>query len=61
MHARHLEVRRLLLTGRLDAAARSLDGLDPERLAPASRAVHELLAAGLAIRRLRAAPAEAAL
>ena len=61
VHARHLEVRRLLLTGRLDAAARSLDGLDPERLAPASRAVHELLAAGLAIRRLRAAPAEAAL
>src|SRR5690348_4511120 len=52
-HARTLEVRRLLLIGRLDEAERSLVALDPAPLPPASRANHALAAAGLAIRRLQ--------
>ena len=59
-HARHLEVRRLLLLGRLDEAERLLAALDPAPL-PASRAVHELVAAGIAIRRLHTKAARAAL
>ena len=53
-HARYLEVRRLLLIGRLDEAERALGGLDPAPLPPASRAAHELVVAGIAMRRLRA-------
>src|SRR5512145_2581954 len=34
-HARYLEVRRLLLIGRIDEAERSLAGLDPAPLSPA--------------------------
>jgi hypothetical protein len=60
-HARHLEVRRLLLIGRLDEAERALSGLDLAPLPPASRAIHELVAAGIAMRRLRASAARAAL
>jgi hypothetical protein len=60
-HARHLEVRRLLLVGRLDEAERTLAGLDPAPFPPASRAVHELVVAGIAIRRLRTRTARAAL
>jgi hypothetical protein len=60
-HARHLEVRRLLLIGRLDEAERALCGLDPAPLPPASRAIHELIAAGIALRRLRTGAARAAL
>ena len=41
-HARYLEVRRLLLIGRLDEAERELAGLDPAPLPPALRAAHEL-------------------
>ena len=52
-HARHLEVRRLLLVGRLDEAERTLAGLDPAPFPPASRAAHELAVAGIAMRRLR--------
>src|SRR5262249_15348766 len=52
-HARHLEVRRLLLIGRLDAAERTLAALDPAPFPPASRAAHELVVAGIAMRRLR--------
>src|SRR5262249_25262345 len=37
-HARHLEIRRLLLIGRLDEAERALAGLDPAPLPPALRA-----------------------
>src|SRR5207344_3284394 len=44
-HARHLEVRRLLLIGRLDDAERALAGIDPSSFPPASRAVHELVIA----------------
>jgi tetratricopeptide (TPR) repeat protein len=40
-HARYLEVRRLLLIGRLDQAERTLTELDPSPLPPASRAAHE--------------------
>jgi hypothetical protein len=60
-HARYLEVRRLLLIGRLDEAERRLAGLDPAPFPPASRAVHELVVAGIAMRRLRTGPAQAAL
>ena len=60
-HARYLEVRRLLLIGRLDEAERRLAELDPEQYPPASRTVHELMLAGIAMRRLRAKAARAAL
>jgi DNA-binding transcriptional ArsR family regulator len=60
-YARYLEVRRLLLIGRIDEAERALAGLDPAPLPPASRTVHELVVAGIAIRRLRTEAARAAL
>jgi phage baseplate assembly protein gpV len=60
-HARNLEVRRLLLIGRLDEAERMLAELDPAPLPPASRATHELVVAGIAIRRLQMKAARAAL
>ncbi|HKO15694.1 MAG TPA: hypothetical protein VJU87_05615 [Gemmatimonadaceae bacterium] len=60
-HARHLEARRLLLTGHVDAAERALADVDPTSLRPASRAVHELVVAGIAIRRIRIKSARAAL
>jgi hypothetical protein len=60
-HARYLEVRRLLLIGRLDEAERALGQLDPAPFPPASRAAHELVVAGIAMRRLRTKTARAAL
>jgi hypothetical protein len=60
-HARYLEVRRLLLIGRVDEAERTLAELDPAPFPPASRTVHELVAAGIAMRRLRTKAARAAL
>ena len=60
-HARHLEVRRLLLIGRLDEAERLLAAFDPAFLPPAARAAHELVIAGIAMRRLRTGAARAAL
>ena len=60
-HARHLEVRRLLLIGRIDEAERTLAELDPAPFPPASRTAHELVVAGIAIRRLRTKAARAAL
>ena len=60
-HARNLEVRRLLLIGRLDDAERMLADVDPAPFPPASRAAHELVVAGIAIRRLRVKSARAAL
>jgi tetratricopeptide (TPR) repeat protein len=60
-HARNLEVRRLLLIGRLDQAERTLAELDPAPFPPAFRAAHELVAAGIAMRRLRIKTARAAL
>jgi hypothetical protein len=60
-HARYLEVRRLVLIGRLDEAERMLAGFDPAPFPPASRTVHELVVTGIAIRRLRTKAARAAL
>ena len=60
-HARYLEVRRLVLIGRVDGAERRLAELDPAPFPPALRAVHELVAAGIAMRRLRTKAARAAL
>ena len=60
-HARYLEVRRLLLIGRLDDAERALARIDAAPLPPASRTAHELVVAGIAMRRIRAGAARAAL
>src|SRR5258707_3228669 len=60
-HARYLEIRRLLLIGRLDEAELKLAELDPTPFPPASRTAHELVVAGIAIRRLRTKAARAAL
>ena len=60
-HARYLEVRRLLLIGRLDEAERKLAALDPAPFPPASRAAHQLVVAGIAMRRLQIKAAHAAL
>ena len=60
-HARNLEIRRLLLIGRIEEAERKLGELDLAPLPPASRAAHELVVAGIAIRRLQTKAARAAL
>ena len=60
-HARHLEVRRLLLIGRIEEAASVLVQLDPSPFSPASRTAHELVVAAVAIRQLRARTARGAL
>ena len=60
-HARYLELRRLLLIGRLDEAETKLAELDPTPFPPALRAAHELMLAGIAMRRLRTKDARAAL
>lgn len=60
-HARYLDVRRLLLIGRLDEAEHRLKALDPEPLPASSRASLELVVAGIAMRRLQPKKARAAL
>jgi hypothetical protein len=60
-HARTLEIRRLLLIGHLDEAERIISEIDPTPLPPALRVAHELVVAGVAMRRLRTKPARAAL
>jgi hypothetical protein len=60
-HARYLEVRRLLLIGRIDEAEHMLAKLDPAPLPPPSRTAHALVVAGIAMRRLQAKAARAAL
>lgn len=60
-HARYLQIRRLLLIGRLDEAEWLLAELDPAPLPPALRAAHELVAAGIAMRRLETHRARSAL
>ena len=60
-HARYLDVRRLLLIGRLHEAERTLAELDPASLPSALQATHELIAAGIAMRHLQAKTARAAL
>ena len=59
--ARLLEVRRLLLIGRLAESESALAELDSALLPPASKAAYELALAGIAIRRLRTQTARAAL
>lgn len=60
-HARYLEVRRLLLIGRLDEAEQALGEIAPGPLPPALRAAHELVSTGIAIRRLQTKTARTAL
>ena len=60
-HARHLEIRRLVVIGRLGDAEERLAELDPAPLPPALRCAHELVIAGIAIRRLRTKTARTAL
>jgi hypothetical protein len=60
-HARYLAVRRLLLIGRVSEAERVLANRDASNLPPALQTVHELVAAGIAIRRLDTRAARAAL
>ncbi len=60
-HARYLQVRRLFLIGRLDEAERTLAGLDPAPFPPASLAAHELVVAGIAMRRIHTKVAREAL
>ena len=59
-HARTIEIRRLLLIGRLDEAELKLIELDLAGLPLASRAACELVAAGIAMRRLQAQTARGA-
>jgi hypothetical protein len=61
VHARILEVRRLLLIGHLDEAERALAGLDVASLPAALRANHDLVVAGIALRRLKTKTARTAL
>jgi hypothetical protein len=60
-HARILEMRRLLLIGQLDEAERLAGDMDPAALPPAFRVGHELVVAGIAMRRLGMKAARAAL
>lgn len=60
-HARYLEIRRLVLLGRLEEAERALSALQPSALPPVMNAVHELIVAGIAMRRVRTKVARAAL
>jgi hypothetical protein len=60
-HARYLEIRRLLLIGRLREAEQALGHLDPAALPPPLRAAHELVVAGIALRRVQARAARSAL
>jgi len=60
-HARYLEIRRLLLIGHVDDADRLLTRIGPTLLPAALRATHELATAGIAMRRVQASAARAAL
>jgi hypothetical protein len=60
-HARYIAIRRLLLIGQLDEAERMLADLAVPPMSAASKTVHELVLAGIAVRRLRTREARAAL
>ncbi|WP_296660383.1 helix-turn-helix domain-containing protein [Paraburkholderia sp.] len=60
-HARQVEIRRLVLIGRLDDAEDRIAAIDPSDLPPALRAVHELAIAGIAMRRIQTHVARTAL
>jgi hypothetical protein len=61
LRARYLEIRRLVLIGRLDDAEHMLADFDATQFPPVSRAIHELVVAGIAMRRLQTKTARAAL
>ncbi|MCK9916388.1 hypothetical protein MXD81_45265 [Microbacteriaceae bacterium K1510] len=60
-HARYLDIRWLLLIGKLDEAEAKLAAIDTAQLPPPLRTIHELASAGIALRRLQAKAARAAL
>jgi hypothetical protein len=60
-HARNLEAGRMLLIGRIGEAERMLAEIDPTHFPAASRAAYELVASGIAVRRLQTREARAAL
>ncbi|RZT29023.1 helix-turn-helix domain-containing protein [Cupriavidus agavae] len=65
-HARYLVARHQLLVGQIDAAERTIAAPHPDShldpaLPPPLRAAHELVVAGIAVRRLHGAAAQAAL
>src|SRR5689334_3831149 len=60
-HGRLLAIRRHLLIGELDEAEQALEEIDPAALPAASQAIHELIIAGIAIRRIRTKVAREAL
>jgi hypothetical protein len=60
-HAQYLEIRRLVLMGRLNEAEEFVRQFDPNALPPPLRAAHELVLAGIAIRRVQATTARLAL
>ena len=60
-HAGYLQARRFVLIGQIDDAERTLAALDPMTLPAASKAAHDLVRAGIAIRRVRTKAARAAL
>jgi len=60
-YARHLEIRRLLLIGRLDEAERKLADVEVALFPLPLRAIHELAVAGIAMRRVQASAARGAI
>jgi len=60
-HGRLLAIRRHLLIGELDEAEQALGEIDPAALPAASQTIHELMIAGIAIRRIRTRAAREAL
>src|SRR5262249_22593748 len=60
-YARYIEVRRLLLIGRIEAAERLLAKLDPAQFPPVLKTAHHLVIAGIAMRRTQAKVAREAL
>ena len=60
-HAGYLEARRLLLIGRLDDSERALEDIDVDALPQTSRTGYWLVGAGIAMRRIRAGSARAAI
>jgi hypothetical protein len=61
VHAHYLQIRRLLLIGRVDDAERGLAESGSEPTSAATAAIRELITAGIAIRRVQATNARAAL
>jgi hypothetical protein len=60
-HAHYLAIRRLILIGRIEDAEKQLAGFDPTPLPAPLRTAHELVIAGIALRRVRIKTARDAL